>query len=211
MTAAAAPAQTRTGQPALRLLRHSGPQPPLTADSEAMRQVWQLHGTVLMQFALRLTRGDKQRAEDIVQETLVRAWRNPDVIGTGEQPIRSWLLTVTRRVAIDMWRARSRRDEILEDEQTDLPDPTEPIEQVIAAVDVRAALSKLKPEHRQVIVEMYWRDRSVAEVADTLRIPEGTVKSRAYYGLRKLRQLLSAAPDDVQPTPAAPARRLATA
>jgi RNA polymerase sigma-70 factor (ECF subfamily) len=208
---AVAQAQTRTGQPTLRLVRHSEAQPLITADSEAMRQVWQLHGAALMRFALRLTLGDKQRAEDIVQETLVRAWRHPEVVGSGQQPIRSWLLTVTRRVAIDMWRARSRTDEILEDEQTDLPDPTEPIEQVITAVDIRAALSQLIPEHRQVIVEMYWRDRSVAEIANKLRIPEGTVKSRAYYGLRHLRRVLSAASGDVQPAPVAPACRAATA
>jgi RNA polymerase sigma-70 factor (ECF subfamily) len=169
------------------------------ADSEAMREVWQRHGAVLMKFALRLTRGDKQRAEDIVQETLVRAWRHPEVVGTGQQPIRSWLFTITRNVAIDMWRARSRTEETLDDEHDNLPDPAEPIEKVITAMDVRAALSRLIPEHRQVIVEMYLRDRSVAEVASLLRIPEGTVKSRAYYGVRRLRQVLSAASADPQP------------
>ncbi len=199
MTAAALE-QTGTGQPALRLV----PRPPVTADSDAMREVWQRHGAVLMKFALRLTRGDTQRAEDIVQETLVRAWRHPEVVGSGQQPIRSWLFTITRNVAIDMWRARARRDESLKDEHADLPDPAEPIENVVTAVDVRAALGKLIPVHRQVIVEVYLRDRSVAEVADMLGIPEGTVKSRAYYGLRRLRQVLSAASGDPQPTEAQP-------
>jgi RNA polymerase sigma-70 factor (ECF subfamily) len=177
------------------------PQPAVTADGEAMREVWRREGAVLMKFALRLTRGDKQRAEDIVQETLVRAWRHPEVVGSGQQPIRSWLFTVTRHVAIDMWRARSRTDQTLNDEHDNLPDPTEPIEQLITAVDVRAALSQLGPEHRQVIVEMYLRDRSVAEVAALLHIPEGTVKSRAYYGLRRLRRVLSAAAWPPVPTP----------
>jgi RNA polymerase sigma-70 factor (ECF subfamily) len=152
---------------------------------------------MLLQFALKLTRGDKQRAEDIVQESLVRAWRHPEVIGNGRQPIRSWLFTVARHVAIDMWRVRSRADETLGDIHIDLPDPTEHMEQVITAVDVRAALGTLIPEHREVIVEMYLHDRTVAQIADLLRIPEGTVKSRAYYGLRRLRQVLSAASGDV--------------
>jgi hypothetical protein len=73
------------------------------------------------------------------------------------------------------------------------------MDQVINAVDVRAALSTLIPVHRQVIVEMYLRDRSVAQVADLLRIPEGSVKSRACYAVRQLREVLSAAPGDAPP------------
>jgi RNA polymerase sigma-70 factor, ECF subfamily len=206
-TAALAP--IRTGAPALRLAMQSDPKPPTMADSEAMAQVWRLHGAMLLQFALKLTRGDMQRAEDIVQESLVRAWRHPEVIGNGRQPIRSWLFTVARHVSIDMWRVRSRTDETLGDQHIDVPDPREPIEGVITSVDVRTALSTLIPEQRQVIVEMYLRDRSVAQVAEILSIPEGTVKSRAYYGIRKLRQVLSPASGDMRPTPVAPARRIA--
>jgi RNA polymerase sigma-70 factor, ECF subfamily len=222
---------TGTREPALRLVRPrepqapaasgpgapagspgpAGPGRPVTADSEAMREVWQLHGAALMRFALKLTLGDKQRAEDIVQETLVRAWRHPEVVGNGQRAIRSWLFTVTRHVAIDMWRARSRTEEVMDDEQADLADPSEPIEQAITALDVRAALRKLTVEHRQVIIEMYCHGRSVAEIADVLRIPAGTVKSRAYYGLRQLRQVMSAASGDVRPTPVPLARRTATA
>lgn len=210
MTAAARP-QTGTRERALRLVRLREPQLPVTADSEAIREVWQAHGAALMRFALKLTLGDKQRAEDIVQETLVRAWRHPEVVGNGRQAIRSWLFTVARHVAIDTWRARSRTDEIIGGEQADRPDPAEPIEQAITALDVRAALSKLTPEHRQVIVEMYLHSRSVAEIAEALRIPAGTVKSRAYYGLRQLRQVLSAASGDVRPAPIAVPRQTATA
>jgi RNA polymerase sigma-70 factor (ECF subfamily) len=184
---------------------------PATADSEAMREVWRRHGTALMRFALKLTLGDKQRAEDIVQETLLRAWRHPEVVGTGERAIRSWLFTVTRHVAIDMWRSRSRTEEVMDDEQADLADPAEPIEQAITGLDVRAALGQLTIEHRQVIVEMYCNGRSVAEIADALGIPEGTVKSRAYYGLRQLRQVMTAASGDLRPVPVALARRAATA
>ena len=120
----AALAQTRIGQAAPGPVRPSEPQPRVTADSEPMNQVWQRHGAVLMKFALRLTRGDKQRAEDIVQETLVRAWRHPEVVGSGRSPSGRWLFTITRHVAIDMWRARSRTDETFDDEYDELPDPT---------------------------------------------------------------------------------------
>lgn len=177
-------------RPALVLVR-TQEQPP-TAEDESMNELWRIHGPVLRRFALKLTLGDSQRAEDIVQETLLRAWRHPEVVDGHAETIRPWLFTVTRHVAIDMWRARSRHDDVIEDQPTDRPNPVERIDQAMTAMDVRAALAQLTPEHRQVIVEMYYGGRSVAEIALLLGIPEGTVKSRTYYGLRHLKQLLSA-------------------
>lgn len=170
------------------------PQPETApaADDEAIAELWRRHGTSLIRFALKLTLGDKQRAEDIVQETMLRAWRHPEVVGDGDRPIRPWLITVTRRVAIDMWRARARIEETADDQETDRPDPSEPIEQAVTALDVRAALDQLTPEHRDVIVAMYLHGKSVAEIAESFGIPAGTVKSRTYYGLRQLRRQLSA-------------------
>jgi RNA polymerase sigma-70 factor (ECF subfamily) len=208
---AAAEHQADTPKPVLVMVRPAAAQPepprprgpagPPTTDSEAIGQLWRLHGSTLMRFALKLTLGDRQRAEDIVQETLVRAWRHPEVVGGGQLAIRGWLFTVTRRVAIDMWRARARSEEIIDDEQTDRPDPGELIEQAVTALDVRAALAQLTPEHRQVIVEMYFHGRTAAEISDALGIPVGTVKSRTYYGIRQLRQILSAASgEESEPT-----------
>lgn len=180
------------------------PSRPATADSAAISELWRIHGTALMRFALKLTLGDRQRAEDIVQETMLRAWRHPEVVGGGQQAIRPWLFTVTRHVAIDMWRSRSRNEEVMDDHQMDRPDPSEPIEQAVTGLDVRAAIAQLTPEHRQVIVEMYYYGRTVAEISEGLGIPAGTVKSRTYYGLRQLKRLLSAASgESTQPTAAA--------
>ena len=162
-----------------------------TADEDAIGELWQVHGPALLRFALKLTLGDQQRAEDIVQEALLRAWRHPEVIGTGRVPLRGWLFTVTRRIAIDMWRARSRAEaaeEIIDDKHADLPDPAEVIERTVDALDVRAALDRLSPEHREVITAIYFRGHSIVETAAILGIPEGTVKSRSYYALRLLRQ-----------------------
>lgn len=166
--------------------------PRRTATADAMNALWRLHGGTLLRFALKLTLGNRQRAEDIVQEVLLRAWRNPEVVDGREQLIRPWLFTVTRHVAIDMWRARSRHEEVIEDEPTDRADPAEHIEQTVTALDVRAAIAKLTPKHRQIVVEMYYYGRAVDEIAESLGIPAGTVKSRAYYALRHLNRSLSA-------------------
>jgi RNA polymerase sigma-70 factor (ECF subfamily) len=165
-----------------------------TACSESIDELWRINGTVLKRFALKLTRGDEHRAEDIVQETMFRAWQHPELVDGHEDTIRPWLYTVSRRVAIDLWRARSRHDSHIVDGLTDSPDLADCIDQTVTAMDVRAALMQLGPEHRQVIFETYYLGRPVAEVAARLGIPEGTVKSRSYYGLRQLKKLLTAEP-----------------
>jgi len=163
------------------------------ARRESMNELWRVNGAALTRFALKLTLGDKHRADDIVQETLVRAWRHPEVVDGRAEDIRSWLFTVCRRVSIDMWRARSRHNNYTVAENlTDVPNPADCIDQSATAMDVRAALARLTPEHRQVIVEMYYLSRPVAEIATRLGIPEGTVKSRAYYAIRQLKRTLSA-------------------
>jgi RNA polymerase sigma-70 factor (ECF subfamily) len=165
-----------------------------TAGADLINAIWRLHGTALFRFALRLTRGDRERAEDIVQETMLRAWRHPEVVEGREETILPWLFTVTRHVSIDMWRARSRNEEIIEAESTDRPDPAEHIERAVAALDVRAALATLGQKHRQVIVEMYYYGRPVDEIARSLGVPPGTVKSRAYYAMRQLKRVMLSLP-----------------
>jgi RNA polymerase sigma-70 factor (ECF subfamily) len=136
-----------------------------------MNTLWRLHGGALFRFALKLTLGDRQRAEDIVQETMIRAWRHPEIVDGREQLIRAWLFTVTRRVAIDMWRARSRNPEVIEDEPVDWPDPVQHIDQAVTALDVRAAIAKLTPKHQQVVVEMYFYGRQADEIAESSASP----------------------------------------
>ncbi len=191
---------TATSAPGLVLVR-TQEQPraaggPPRADGESMNQLWRINGTSLMRFALKLTLGNKHRAEDIVQETLVRAWRHPEVIDGHAETIRPWLFTVARNVAIDLWRMQSRRDDVIEDRPIDRPNPVQDIDQAMTAMEVRAALAELTPEHRQVVVEVYYLGRSVAEIAELFGIPEGTVKSRTYYALRQLKRLLTTESDE---------------
>ncbi len=178
-------------------------------------EIYRVHAPDLLRFARKLAPGDAQRAEDIVQETLLRAWRHPEMLGLGAERVRPWLFTVLRRVAIDMWRASSSRGQkVFEELRVDVPDADDRVEQAVTAMDVRAVLATLSTEHRRVIFEMYYRNRSVAEIAEALGIPVGTVKSRAFYALHALRRAMrdsgyagqspSAPPPDSRQLPAPP-------
>ncbi|MER6025767.1 sigma-70 family RNA polymerase sigma factor [Streptomyces sp. NPDC001851] len=150
------------------------------------------HGRPLFALLLRLCDGDRQRAEDLVQETLVRAWQHPEALhAAGFDSVRPWLLTVARRLAIDARRARRARPPETGDEVPENARVTaDHAERAAAMLDVRRAVKTLTPEHRDVLLLVYFLGASVAEAAQTLGVPPGTVKSRAYYALRALRRVL---------------------
>ncbi|MER6070316.1 sigma-70 family RNA polymerase sigma factor [Streptomyces sp. NPDC001817] len=150
------------------------------------------HGGPLFALLLRLCDGDRQRAEDLVQETLVRAWQHPEALHAEDfDSVRPWLLTVARRLAIDARRAREARPP---ETGAEIPESArvtaDHAERAAAMLDVREAVKTLTPEHRDVLVLVYFLGASVAEAAQTLGVPPGTVKSRAYYALRALRRVL---------------------
>ncbi|MEU8419590.1 sigma-70 family RNA polymerase sigma factor [Micromonospora sp. NPDC048835] len=169
---------------------------PWAADSAAngpsaaealMRQIFDQHRAPLLRFLTRLVLGQRELAEDLVQETFLRTWRNLDTLATDPQRIAPWLYTVARHVAIDAIRSRQARPQ-----EVNLPDlnrisSTEDVmDRVVSAHTVQVALKQISPEHRQVLIEMYYRGASIAEAAERLGIPEGTVKSRTYYAVRAL-------------------------
>jgi RNA polymerase sigma-70 factor (ECF subfamily) len=159
-----------------------------TADEELLRSLYAEHGGPLLGYVLRLTGGDRQQAEDIVQETLLRAWRHPEAL-TG-RPVRPWLFTVARNLVVDAHRARQSRPPETRDDALAVLPGSDDIDRALESWSVVEALAELSPPHRAVILETYYRGRSVAETAKVLGIPPGTVKSRTYYALRALRLAL---------------------
>jgi RNA polymerase sigma-70 factor, ECF subfamily len=161
-------------------------------EADLLRVLHDQHARAVWAYVVRLTNGDSARADDVVQETMLRAWRNPQVLDQSQGSARAWLLTVARRIVIDDWRARSRRSEVI---VADLPEPAQPAnadaaDRTVDSLLVTAAMKRLSADHRAVLFECYHRGASVAEAAVTLGVPPGTVKSRTHYALRALREAL---------------------
>ncbi|SDY83462.1 RNA polymerase sigma-70 factor, ECF subfamily [Amycolatopsis xylanica] len=163
--------------------------PHLKMDSATLREVMDEHEAALRRYVRKLTGTDVQLAEDIVQETLLRAWQRPEALTTRHTSIRPWLYTVARNLVCDHWRARKARP--LEVDDTGL-DTVAVAKDEIASVELthamREAMDRLRPEHRAVLAQLYFRDLSIKDTARELGIPLGTVKSRTYNALRALRQ-----------------------
>lgn len=164
------------------------------ADAALLRSLHDEHGEALQTYALRLCQGDRQRAEDLVQETLLRAWRHPTSMDPARGSVRAWLFTTARNLAIDAWRRRNVRvGEVVTDQVPEpMPDVDE-ADRVVEAWTIAEALNRLTPAHREVLVECFYQGRSVAEAASRLGVPPGTVKSRTHYALRALRVALEEA------------------
>ncbi|GLY98238.1 sigma-70 family RNA polymerase sigma factor [Actinoplanes sp. NBRC 103695] len=161
-------------------------------DAELLRALQDEHGDALYAHAVRLAGGDRQQAEDLVQETLLRAWRYPEALDPERGAVRSWLFTTARNLAIDAWRRRSVRvGEVMTDVLPEPPPDTDEADRAVEAWTVAEALARLSQQHRDVLIECFYRGHSVAEAAARLGVPPGTVKSRTHYALRSLRMALN--------------------
>jgi RNA polymerase sigma-70 factor (ECF subfamily) len=159
-------------------------------DAELLRAIFAEHGDALYAHALRLASGDRQKAEDLVQETLLRAWRHPEALDPDRGSVRAWLFTTARNLAIDSWRRRSVRvGEVITDSPPE-PATDDETDRTVEGWLIAEALGRLSPVHREVLVECFYQGRSVAEAAARLGVPPGTVKSRTHYALRSLRLVL---------------------
>lgn len=161
----------------------------------ALRAVYDAHGGELYRFARR-SLGDAGLAEEAVQEAFLRAWRASASYDPARASQRTWLFAILRNVVIDLVRARRSRPPLAAAADERRPSEGTPaddgIDRMLTVWEVEAALANLADDHRQALVEVHWRGRPYADVALELGIPEGTVKSRVYYGLRAMREALEA-------------------
>lgn len=159
-------------------------------DAAPLGALYDAHAAPIRRYVTRLT-GDAAAAEDVVQETLLRAWRTPRILADDPESTRSWLFTVARHLVIDEARsARHRREHPV----AESPEPEEEMRDATDAVFdqmlVEEALATLSAAHRAVVVRAYFAGMTTASIAADLGVREGTVKSRLHYALRALRLAL---------------------
>ncbi len=157
-------------------------------DDARLTALFEAHAKPVWRYVVHLT-GDRAGADDVVQETLLRAWRTPRILEQDPSTTRAWMITVARHLVIDEARSARRRHEraVAEVPDHEQQDDTDALFETLL---IEEALAALSAEHRAVIVKAYYGGMSVAQTAAALDIPQGTVKSRLHYGLRALRLAL---------------------
>ena len=161
-------------------------------DDDALGELYDRFGRLAFRLAFRILR-DRALAEDAVQEAFLAVWRSADAYKRERAKPSTWILTVVHRRAVDIVRReQSRRSEPLEV----APEPSVgPADEDAVLRDrraaVQAALTELPGDQRQALELAYYGGLTQSELAERLGVPLGTVKSRMFAGLGRLRELLS--------------------
>jgi RNA polymerase sigma-70 factor (ECF subfamily) len=171
--------------PELKLMRALA----LDRDDRAARELYRAYSDELYGFALRRLR-DRGGAEEVVQDVFTQAWRHAADFDPGRGSVRTWLYGIARNAIVDHERKRTRRPPIGSGDAAEQAATGEPIEQAVLRWQVELALSRLRPEHREIVGLAHLQGLSIREIAARLGLAEGTVKSRTYYALQSLRLAL---------------------
>jgi RNA polymerase sigma-70 factor (ECF subfamily) len=161
-------------------------------DRAAMRILYNRHQVRVFRFAARLV-DDAASAEDVVSEAFIEVWRQADRF-EGRSSVSTWIMSIARFKALSV---RRRRQEIELDQKVEetVADQYSTPEQILLETDrsaqLRACLSQLSPDHREIIDLVYYHDKTIEEVADIVGVPKNTVKTRMFYARRRLAQLLA--------------------
>jgi RNA polymerase sigma-70 factor (ECF subfamily) len=174
----------------------AGAMDPLAADA-VVKRLYDTNAPFILTYVTGLLH-DRHLAEDVVQETMLRAWRHCGDFSTEKGSVRGWLVRVAHNIAMDKLRMRRSRPTEVADTSGPEPQVGDHAEAVVTALHLRQALAKLSRGHREVLEQVYLNGLTAGEAARVLGIPEGTVFSRAYYGLRMLRRELGLPPGGSQ-------------
>ena len=169
-------------------------------DEQAIAALYDRYGTVLYAVAYRVV-GQRADAEDVVVEALAQAWREATRFEPSRGSVAGWLTMIARSRALDVVRARVRRDRITATAAADQPqsspamgdsraDPADSYDHAERRGQVQQALQTLSPPQRQAIELAYFEGLSQSEIAARLQEPLGTIKTRVRLGMQKLRETL---------------------
>jgi len=149
-------------------------------NQSAFHTLFRRHADRVLRYALSIVRR-RHLAEDVLQETMLAVWNGAKRFKGRSKPT-TWILGIARNLSHNLLR-KERKGDRMPEVDTTLPDPSE---QTLRALQVERALATLTEAHREVLHLVYYEEMSIAEVADVLAIPEGTVKSRMFHARKAL-------------------------
>ncbi len=174
-------------------------------DEAALSTLYHRHKAVALRVAMRVVH-DHGRAEDVLQEAFLSAWRKSASYVPGRGSVKSWLMGIVRNRAIDV--VRTLRDPNVDDEALLLsvrdasPSVADTVTTKLDAELVRSAILRLPEAQREAVTAAFLHGRSHADIARAFETPLGTIHGRVRLGLRKLQNVLIA---DGVAAPATPA------
>jgi RNA polymerase sigma-70 factor, ECF subfamily len=165
-------------------------------DAEALATLYDRHGRAAYSLAYRLM-GEKQEAEDVVQEAFVKVWRSAGGYRVGRGSVRTWILSIVHNRGIDQIRSHASRRRTQDKVEASAPtsEPSEAFSETwknSQREQVREALNTLPHEQLKILELAYFSGYTHVEIAERLDLPLGTVKGRMRLGLRKIRDFFQA-------------------
>jgi RNA polymerase sigma-70 factor, ECF subfamily len=163
-------------------------------DKLAMQVLFARHRTAIYRWLCRLV-GNETVAEDLLSDVFFDVWRQAGRF-EGRSAVTTWLLSIARFKALSARRRRTDMefDETIETTVADSADNAEvALEKKHQGEMLRSALTKLSPEHREIIDLVYYHEKSVDDAAQILSIPPATVKTRMFYARKKLAEMVQGA------------------
>lgn len=166
-------------------------------DQNALSVLYDAHAPTVLGLLTRIL-GNRQTAEEVLQETFWRVWDKANTFDSSKGSARTWLYSIARRLAIDTHRKRTIRPEASSDEDASVTaaqlagesNVVATVSARMTATTVRGALSELSNEQRTVIEMAYFDGKTRREIADETGVALGTIHTRARLGLKKLQTIL---------------------
>jgi RNA polymerase sigma-70 factor (ECF subfamily) len=163
---------------------------PRDDSGDELRELYRRYAGQLFGFACNAL-GDRELAEEVVQDVFARAWRHARDYDPKRASVRTWLYSIARNRVVDARRRAAVRPGVAAGAEQESPAELDrTLEQAVLRWQVAAALARLSPEHREVIRLAHYGGLTLREIAERKGIPLGTVKSRTSYALRSLRLIL---------------------
>lgn len=166
--------------------------------AEALDQLYERYSGLIFGLALMIV-GDRSTAEEITLDVFMRVWQKAASYRPDQAKVSTWLTHIARNHAIDVLRRQAVRpdqsalslDKIMHDGMVRTQDPQELAERSLRRERVRIAISRLPAEQVQVLMLAYFGGYTQTQIADILKQPLGTVKTRIRLAMQKLRELLN--------------------